>query len=556
MRSALGRSPLAGDRCGHLRLSVARKRAPTDPGAATRDVSSADSPKLIDQKTCTPTMRSALGRSPLAGDRCGHLRLSVARKRAPTDPGAATRDVSSADSPKLIDRKTCTPTMRSALGRSPLAGDRCGHLRLSVARKRAPTDPGAAIRDVSSADSPKLIDQKTCTPTMRSALGRSPLAGDRGGCLRLSVARKRAPTDPGAATRDVSSADSPKLIDQKTCTPTMRSALGRSPLAGDRGGHLRLSVARKRAPTDPGAATRDVSSADSPKLIDQKTCTPTMRSALGRSPLAGDRGGHLRLSVARKRAPTDPGAATRDVSSADSPKLIDQKTCTPTMRSALGRSPLAGDRGGCLRLSVARKRAPTDPGAATRDVSSADSPKLIDQKTCTPTMRSALGRSPLAGDRSGCLRLSVARKRAPTDPGAAIRDVSSADSPKLIDQKTCTPTMRSALGRSPLAGDRCGHLRLSVARKRAPTDPGAAIRDVSSADSPKLIDQKTCTPTMRSALGRSPLAGDRGGCLRLSVARKRAPTDPGAATRDVSSADSPVAHRSKDLHTNHALGPG
>jgi hypothetical protein len=203
------------------------------------------------------------------------------------------------------------------------------------------------------------------------------------------------------------------------------------------------------------------------------------------------------------------------------------------MRSALGRSPLAGDRGGHLRLSVARKRAPTDPGAATRDVSSADSPKLIDQKTCTPTMRSALGRSPLAGDRGGCLRLSVARKRAPTDPGAATRDVSSADSPKLIDQKTCTPTMRSALGRSPLAGDRCGHLRLSVARKRAPTDPGAAIRDVSSADSPKLIDRKTCTPTMRSALGRSPLAGDRRDCLKLSVARKRAPTDPGAALRDV-----------------------
>jgi hypothetical protein len=93
-----------------------------------------------------------------------------------------------------------------------------------------------------------------------------------------------------------------------------------------------------------------------------------MRSALGRSPLAGDRGGHLRLSVARKRAPTDPGAATRDVSSADSPKLIDQKTCTPTMRSALGRSPLAGDRRDCLKLSVARKRAPTDPGAALRDV--------------------------------------------------------------------------------------------------------------------------------------------------------------------------------------------
>jgi hypothetical protein len=41
------------------------------------------------------------------------------------NPGAATRDVISADIPKLIDRKMCTPTIRSALGRSPLAGDRC-----------------------------------------------------------------------------------------------------------------------------------------------------------------------------------------------------------------------------------------------------------------------------------------------------------------------------------------------------------------------------------------------------------------------------------------------
>jgi hypothetical protein len=35
--------------------------------------------------------------------------------------------------------------------RSPLAGDCCGYYGVSVARKRAPTDPGAAIRSVISA---------------------------------------------------------------------------------------------------------------------------------------------------------------------------------------------------------------------------------------------------------------------------------------------------------------------------------------------------------------------------------------------------------------------
>jgi hypothetical protein len=53
-------------------------------------------------------MRSALGRSPLAGDRRDGLGLSV----APQAGSYRSRrgNVISADSPKLIERKTCTPT--------------------------------------------------------------------------------------------------------------------------------------------------------------------------------------------------------------------------------------------------------------------------------------------------------------------------------------------------------------------------------------------------------------------------------------------------------------
>jgi hypothetical protein len=43
--------------------------------------------------------------------------------------------------------------MRSALGRSPLAGDRRDGLGLSVARKRAPTGPGAAMSSLPTAPS-------------------------------------------------------------------------------------------------------------------------------------------------------------------------------------------------------------------------------------------------------------------------------------------------------------------------------------------------------------------------------------------------------------------
>jgi hypothetical protein len=171
---------------------------------------------------CTPTIRSALGRSPLAGDRRDGLRTSVARKRAPTGPGPAPAsgllpvNVISADSPKLIDRKTCRPTIRSALGRSPLAGDRRDGLGLSVARKRAPTGPSAAMSSLLTAPSSSI--ERCAHQPMRSALGRSPLAGDRRDGLRTL----RRPQAGSYRSRhgNVISADSPKLIDRKMCTPT------------------------------------------------------------------------------------------------------------------------------------------------------------------------------------------------------------------------------------------------------------------------------------------------------------------------------------------------
>jgi hypothetical protein len=109
-------------------------------------------------------MRSALGRSPLAGDRRDGLGLSVARKRA--SYRSRRGNVISADSTKLIERKTCRPKpMRSALGRSPLAGDRRDGLGLSVARKRAPTGPGAAMSSLPTAPSSSIerrADQNPC----------------------------------------------------------------------------------------------------------------------------------------------------------------------------------------------------------------------------------------------------------------------------------------------------------------------------------------------------------------------------------------------------------
>jgi hypothetical protein len=235
------------------------------------------------------------------GDRRDGLGLSVARKRAPTGPGAAMSSLPTAPS-SSIERRAHQP-MRSALGRSPLAGDRRDGLGLSVARKRAPTDPSAAMSSLPTAPSSSI--ERCAHQPMRSALGRSPLAGDRRDGLGPSVARKRAPTGPSAAMSSLLTAPS-SLIERCAHQP-MRSALGRSPLAGDRRDGLGLSVARKRAPTGPSAAMSSLPTAPS-SSIERRAHQP-MRSALGRSPLAGDRRDGLGLSVARKRAPTDPGAA-------------------------------------------------------------------------------------------------------------------------------------------------------------------------------------------------------------------------------------------------------
>jgi hypothetical protein len=75
------------------------------------------------------------------------------------------------DSPKLIDRKTCTP--ENSKYRPP-----------SVRHRRYEVYP-PGLR-------PMPLAQVT---PVRLALGRSPLAGDRCGCYGLTVARKRAPTD-------------------------------------------------------------------------------------------------------------------------------------------------------------------------------------------------------------------------------------------------------------------------------------------------------------------------------------------------------------------------
>jgi hypothetical protein len=53
-------------------------------------------------------MRSALGRSPLAGDRRDGLGLL--RRPQAGSYRSQRGNVISADGPKLIDRKTCTPT--------------------------------------------------------------------------------------------------------------------------------------------------------------------------------------------------------------------------------------------------------------------------------------------------------------------------------------------------------------------------------------------------------------------------------------------------------------
>jgi hypothetical protein len=168
---------------------------------------------------------------------------------------------------------------------------------------------------------------------------------------------------------------------------------------------------------------------------------------------------------------------------------------------------------------------------------------------CTPTIRSALGRSPLAGDRRDGLGLSVARKRAPTDPGAAMSSLPTA--PSSSSERRAHQPIRSALGRSPLAGDRRDGLGLSVARKRAPTGPGAAMSSLLTSQS-SSIERRADQPYAR------PWVGAR---LRATVAMASGSPSPASGLLPVPARQShlcqqPQAHRSKNVHTNHALGPG
>jgi hypothetical protein len=217
------------------------------------------------------------------------------------------------------------------------------------------------------------------------------------------------------------------------------------------------------------------------------------------------------------------------------------------MRSALGRRPLAGDRRDSLGLSVARKRAPTGPSAAMSSLPTAPS-SSIERRAHQP-MRSALGRRPLAGDRRDSLGLSVARKRAPTGPSAAMSSLPTAPS-SSIERRAHQP-MRSALGRSPLAGDRRDSLGLSVARKRAPTGPSAAMSSLPTAPS-SSIERPARQPYAR------PWVGAR---LRATVAIASVSPSPASGLLPVPARQCHLcrqhqAHRAKDVQTNHTLGPG
>jgi hypothetical protein len=143
---------------------------------------------------------------------------------------------------------------------------------------------------------------------------------------------------------------------------------------------------------------------------------------------------------------------------------------------------------------------------------------------------------------------SVARKRAPTDPGAAMSSLLTAPS-SSIERRADQP-IRSALGRSPLAGDRRDGLGFSVARKRAPTGPSAAMSSLPTAPS-SSIERRAHQPCAR------PWVGAR---LRATVAM--APASPSPASgllpipaRQCHLCRRPQAHRSKDVHINPCARP-
>jgi hypothetical protein len=84
-------------------------------------------------------MRSALGRSPLAGDRRDGLGLSVARKRAPTGPSAAMSSLPTAPSSSIERRADQNPCARPWVG---------ARLRATVAMASGSPSPASGLLPV------------------------------------------------------------------------------------------------------------------------------------------------------------------------------------------------------------------------------------------------------------------------------------------------------------------------------------------------------------------------------------------------------------------------
>jgi hypothetical protein len=228
MRSALGRSPLAGDRRDGLGLSVARKRAPTGPGAAMSSLPTApssSSERRADQNPCA---------RPWVGAR---LRATVAMASGspspasglPTGPGAAMSSLPTAPSSSSERRADQNPCARPWVG---------ARLRATVAMASGSPSPASGLLPVPArqchlcrqhqAHRAKDVHTNPCARPWVGARLWATVAMASG----FSVARKRAPTGPSAAMSSLPTSPS-SSIERRAHQP-MRSALGRSPLAGDR----------------------------------------------------------------------------------------------------------------------------------------------------------------------------------------------------------------------------------------------------------------------------------------------------------------------------------
>jgi hypothetical protein len=196
--------------------------------------------------------------------------------------------------------------------------------------------------------------------------------------------------------------------------------------------------------------------------------------------------------------------------------------------------------GGRMKWVDVRHRRPTGAGG--------ESPKLIDRKTCRPTIRSALGRSLLAGDRRDGLGLSVARKRAPTDPGAAMSSLPTAPS-SSIERRAHQPCARPWVG---------ARLRATVAMASGSPSPASGLL---------LIPARQCHLCRQPQAHRAknvhtnpyarPWVGAR---LRATVAMASGSPSPASGLLPVPARQchlcrQPRAHRSKDVHTNPYARP-